>query len=58
MYRAAFIYIYASVYVSMYFILVYYLFRCKDTQGIVDSGCLLVDGGHFELFSLDISPVF
>ena len=46
------------VYVSMYFILVYYLFRCKDTQGIVDSGCLLVDGGHFELFSLDISPVF
>jgi len=58
MYRAAFIYIYASVYVSMYFTLVYELFHCKDTQGIVNSGCLLVDGGHFELFILDISPVF
>lgn len=58
MYRAAVIYIYATVYVSMYFILVYELFRYKDTQGIVDSGCLLADGGHFELFILDISPVF
>lgn len=35
MYRAAFIYIYASVYVSMYFILVYELLRCKDTQELL-----------------------
>lgn len=58
MYKAAFIYIYASAYVSMYFILLYELFCCKDTQGIVDNGCLLADGGRFELFILDISPVF
>lgn len=48
--------VYMCIYI--FFILVYEFFSWKDTQEIVDSGCLWVDGGHFELFVLDISPVF